>query len=89
MVSKSLSCRLCIDGLLVSDRIYGSTALAHYVVVVEAADDMNDGIALADVSEKLIAEAFTFGSTFHQSGDVHDLTGGGHDASRVHDFGKA
>ena len=49
---------------------------------------MNDGIALADVSEKLIAESFTFGSAFHQSCNVYNLTGSGHDTSRVHDFGE-
>ena len=49
---------------------------------------MNDGIALADVSEELISKSFAFGSAFHQSCNVHDLTGSGHDTSRVHDFSK-
>ena len=49
---------------------------------------MNDGVGLADVAQELVAEALTLGSTLHQSGDVYNLAGGGHDASGVYYLGE-
>ena len=43
------------------------------VVVVEAAHDMDDGIALADVAEELVAEAGTLACALDEAGDVHEL----------------
>ncbi len=45
--------------------------------VVEAADDVSDGVGGADVSEELVAQAFTLGGAFDETGDVDELHGGG------------
>ena len=42
-------------------------------VVVEAAHDVQDGVGLANVREELVAEALTFRSAAHQSGDIDEL----------------
>ena len=47
------------------------------VVVVEAAHDMDDGVALADVAEELVAEAGTLTCALDEAGDVHELHDGG------------
>ena len=47
------------------------------VVVVEAAHDMDDGVALADVAEELVAEAGTLACALDEAGDVHELHDGG------------
>ena len=47
--------------------------------VCEAADDVEDGVSLADVREELVAEAFALGGAFDDAGDVHELHGGGDD----------
>ena len=44
--------------------------------------------AIADVSQEFVAEALALGGTLHQSGNVYNLAGGGHDASRVHNLGQ-
>ena len=40
------------------------------VVILKAAQDMDDGIHFPNIGEKLIAETFSFGSPADQSGDV-------------------
>ncbi len=45
--------------------------------VVEAADDVADGVGGADVAEELVAEAFAFAGAFDEAGDVDKLHGGG------------
>ena len=62
------------------------------VVVVEAAEHMYDGVAVADVGEELVAEAFAFGGAANEAGDVDNLDGGGHHARRtlnLDEFGEA
>lgn len=83
-----LELQLRVDDVLVGSGVYGCAALTHHIVVVEAADDVDDRVALTDVAEELVAEALALGGTLHQSGDIHDLTGGGHDTSRMHDLGE-
>ena len=80
--------KLCVDNLLVFHRIDRSTALAHHIVVVEATDDVDDGIALADVAQKLIAKAFALAGTFHKASDIYYLTRGGNNSSRMYNLGK-
>ncbi len=41
--------------------------------VVEAADDVADGVGGADVAEELVAEAFALGGAFDKAGDVDEL----------------
>jgi hypothetical protein len=57
------------------------------VVVIETAEHMDDGIALADITQELIAEAFAFGGALHQSGDIYDFAGGGNNAAGMHELG--
>ena len=76
-----------INDFLIGHRIYGHAALAHDIIIVEAADDMDDGVALTDVSKEFIAQTFALARTFHEAGDVDNLAGGRHDATRMHDFG--
>jgi hypothetical protein len=44
--------------------------------VVEAADDVCDGIGGADVAEKLVAQAFALGCALDQAGDVDSIVVG-------------
>ena len=43
------------------------------VRVFKAADDLHDGVHLADVGEKLVAQAFACAGALHEAGDVHKL----------------
>ena len=45
----------------------------HDVLVVEAADNVNDGVNLADVGQELVAKALALACAAHQTGDVHEL----------------
>ena len=47
------------------------------VVVVEAAHDMHDGVALADVAEELVAKARTLTGTLDEARDIDELHDGG------------
>ena len=58
------------------------------ILIFEASQHVDDGISLADVAEKLVAQTFALACTFHQSGDVYNLAGGRHDASRMYYLGK-
>lgn len=53
------------------------------VVVVEAAEDMQYGVGLADVGQELIAQAFSLGSALDQAGDVDDLDRGRNHGARL------
>jgi hypothetical protein len=55
------------------------------VLVVEAADDVEDRVGLADVGEELVAEALALGRALHEPGDVDELDGRRHDGLRVDD----
>ena len=49
------------------------------VVVVEAADHVDDGLDLSDVSEELVAKPFALGRALYQARDIaefHDRVGG-------------
>ena len=69
---------LVVDGVDVGDGVHG-LGLGHVlhdmddVVVIEAAHDMDDGIALADVAEELVAEAGTLACALDEAGDVHEF----------------
>ena len=49
------------------------------VLVVEAADHMDDGIGHTDVGQELVAQSLALGGALYQAGDVHKLNdcGGG------------
>ena len=44
-----------------------------HVVVVKAADHMDDGVGHADVAQKFVAQALAPAGPLHQAGDVHKL----------------
>ena len=60
----------------------------RHILIVEAAEHMNDGIGLANVGQKLITQTLALACALHQAGNVHNLDGGRHDALRVNEFGK-
>ena len=64
--------QLGLDGLGVRD---GIDAALHVrdVAALEATQDMDDGVDLADVGEELVAEAFALACPAHQTGDVDEL----------------
>src|ERR1700730_14902126 len=70
-----------IDYLDVPNRIDRSAHMVD-IPVLETANYLNDGIHLADVAEKLVAQTFTLTSTGHQSGDVDELDRRRHRADR-------
>ena len=43
------------------------------VAVVEATEDVQDGVGLTDIGKELVSKALALGRAFHQAGDVHDL----------------
>ena len=57
------------------------------VVVLEAAQHVDNGIDLADVAEELVAEPFALARAFHQPGNVDELELRRHDLGRLGDSG--
>ena len=51
-----------------------------HVVVLEAAHHVDDGVGLADVGQKLVAQAFALAGTGHQTGDIDKLDDSRNDA---------
>mmetsp|Transcript_24983 Transcript_24983/g.57749 ORF Transcript_24983/g.57749 Transcript_24983/m.57749 type:complete len:286 (-) Transcript_24983:634-1491(-) len=70
--------QLEVDDLGVAHGVDRAVDVDH-VLVVEASDHVDDGVALSDVSEELVAEALSGGRALHQAGDVDELEGGGND----------
>ena len=73
--------QLGLDGVDVRDRVDAVVDMGD-VGVLEAAHHVRDGIDLADIAEKLVAQAFALRGAAHQPGDVdegqpcrHDLRG--------------
>ena len=79
--------QFCIDDFLVAYRVNCAVHVRD-VLIVEAAQHMYYGIRLTNVSEEFVAQSLALAGTLHQSGDVHNLACGGHDASRMNYFGK-
>ena len=63
--------QLDLDRLDVRERLDRARHVDH-VGVLEAADDLEDGVDLADVAEELVAEPFPFARPLHDPGDVHE-----------------
>ena len=49
----------------------------HDVLVIEAAHHVDDGVALPDVGQKLVAQALALGGALDQAGNVHKFHHGG------------
>ena len=60
-----------VDRFDVADRVDGAVDVSD-VRVFEAADDFSDGIGFTDVAEEFIAQAFAFGCTGDEAGDVDE-----------------
>ena len=63
--------QLGLHGLGVADRVDARLDMGH--VAFEAAQNMGDGVDLADVREELVAEPLAFGGAAHQAGDIDEL----------------
>ena len=61
-----------LDRLDIADGV-GRPFDVHDVLVVEAADDMNDGRRLPDVAEELIAQSLALCRALDEPGDVHEF----------------
>ena len=79
--------QLQVDNLLVAHGIDGAVNVGH-VVIVKAAQHVNDGIGLADVTQELVTQAFASARALDQSCDINNLNRSGHNARRVHQFGE-
>ena len=60
---------------MISRSAIGSTRPSTWVmsVVLEAAGDEGDGVAVADVGQELVAQALALGGAAHQAGDVDEV----------------
>ena len=67
-----------LHGLGVADRVDVAFHVGH-VVILEAAQHMDDGVHLANVGEELVAQALALGGAAHQAGDVDEFQAGGDD----------
>jgi hypothetical protein len=79
--------QLGVDDSFVAHGVYRAVHMGD-VAVVEAAQHVNDGVALADVAQELVAESFTFAGALHQSGNVDDVAHGRYDTPRVNQLGE-
>ena len=82
-----LQLQLGVDDFLVAYRVYAAVNVSD-VVVVEAAQHVYDGVGFAYVSEELVAQTFALAGTLYESGNVHNLAGCGHNASRMYNLGE-
>ena len=53
------------------------------VLILEATDDLHDGIDFADMAEELVAEAFALAGAFDQTGDIDEFDGRGNGLFRL------
>ncbi len=77
--------QLGVDDVDVTQRI-DVAADVHDVVVLETAHHHADGIGLADVGEKLVAQPLALRGAGDQPGDIDEFHGGGHHALRLDDL---
>ena len=47
---------------------------------------MDDSVAFTNITQELVAETFALRSALHKTCNIHDLTSGGHNATRVNQF---
>ena len=73
------------DDLDVADRVERAHGVDG-VIILEAADDMDDGVDLADVGQELVAEAVALAGAGDESGDVDEFDGGRDDRAGVEDL---
>ena len=78
---------LGVDGLDVAHRVDAALDVDD-VRAVKAAHDVHDGVALADVSEELVAQALALRRALHKARDVHEFHDGRGFLVRVPDLGQ-
>ncbi len=59
------------------------------VIVFKAAQNMHNGVDFADIGKELVAQAFTFGSSAHQTCNINEVDAGRDDFLRACDFRNA
>ena len=72
---------LQVDGLYIAHRV-NAPVHVHHIVIIEAPDHMDNGVALPDVGQELISQALTLGRALDQARNIHEFYG-----SRRHLFG--
>ncbi len=76
-----------VDDFDVAHRI-NAAGDVHDVRVFKAAHDLHDGVHLADVAEKLVAQTFAVRRAFHEAGDVHKFNRRRNQCADAGDFGE-
>ena len=76
--------QLGLDHVGIAQRIDGAFDMRH-VAVLEAAQDVDDGVDLADIGQELVAQALTLGGTADQAGDIDEFQRCRHDFHRLAD----
>jgi hypothetical protein len=79
--------KLGLDHFGVGDRIDRVRDMLD-VVILEAAQDVDDRVDLADVAEELVAEPLALARTLHEAGDVDEAELGRDDLGRLGDAGQ-
>ena len=60
----------------------------HDIGVLEVANDLADGVAVADVGEELVPESLSLAGTLDEAGDVDELDRRGDDSRGVDHLGE-
>jgi len=63
-----------IDDFHIAGGIHDAVHMDH-IGIVEAADDVDDGIYLPNMAEKFVPQPFAAARTFYQTGDIEELHG--------------
>src|SRR5205807_10638329 len=72
--------QLGLDNPDVAHRIDGALHMRDFPMVIEAADDVEEGVDLSDPGEELVAQALPLVGVPDQAGAIDDLQGGRYDA---------
>jgi hypothetical protein len=68
-------------------RVHGALDMGD-VAILEAAEDMHDGVHLTNVSQELVAQALTLRGSANQARDIHEFQAGGDDLLALADRGE-
>ena len=66
-----------IDGLNVAHGVDATHSCADDIGIIKAADDVDDGVRVADVAEELVAETLALRRALDKTRDVHKFDRGG------------
>ena len=82
-----LQLQLRVDNTLVANGIHRAIDVRN-ITILEATQNVDDCIGVADIAEELISQAFALRSTLHQTGDIDNLDGGGDNLAGVINLGQ-